>query len=268
MATTETNPDSVHASAASLGDPQIKPDYDERLTNEDLAPLGKQTWNSYNIFAFWMSDVHSVGGYVTAGSLFALGLTSWQVFDLGGRRQAGLNDADRRWPVLLLRRAASVRTAERQGDLPGSLREYFAGWAEPVQLLIDRLDPQSTNRVEVADIEPFMTWTKGWVALLGDAGHSTTPDIGQGGCRAMEDAVVLAMALQTNTLGVEDALRRYQDRRNGRTGELVLRARKRCDVTHGKNWDATKAWYDELRHEDGTNVFRGIVASIVGNPVS
>lgn len=57
----------------------IKPEYDPRLTNEDLAPLRKQTWGSYNIFAFWMSDVHSVGGYLTAGSLFMLGLTSWQV---------------------------------------------------------------------------------------------------------------------------------------------------------------------------------------------
>jgi NCS1 family nucleobase:cation symporter-1 len=49
------------------------------LYNTDLAPLKKQTWTTYNIFAFWMSDVHSVGGYVFAGSLFALGLTSWQV---------------------------------------------------------------------------------------------------------------------------------------------------------------------------------------------
>jgi NCS1 family nucleobase:cation symporter-1 len=56
-----------------------EPDYDPRLTNEDLAPLREQTWGSYNIFAFWMSDVHSVGGYVTAGSLFVLGLSSWQV---------------------------------------------------------------------------------------------------------------------------------------------------------------------------------------------
>lgn len=55
------------------------PSYDPRLTNEDLAPLREQSWSSYNIFAFWMSDVHSVGGYVTAGSLFALGLASWQV---------------------------------------------------------------------------------------------------------------------------------------------------------------------------------------------
>ncbi|NLU82164.1 NCS1 family nucleobase:cation symporter-1 [Rhodococcus sp. HNM0569] len=54
-------------------------DYHPRLTNDDLAPLKNQNWSSYNIFAFWMSDVHSVGGYVTAGSLFALGLTSWQV---------------------------------------------------------------------------------------------------------------------------------------------------------------------------------------------
>ena len=46
----------------------IKPGYAPRLTNEDLAPLRKQTWTSYNFFAFWMSDVHSVGGYVTAGS--------------------------------------------------------------------------------------------------------------------------------------------------------------------------------------------------------
>ncbi|GGP23434.1 NCS1 family nucleobase:cation symporter-1 [Silvimonas iriomotensis] len=53
--------------------------YSSRLYNEDLGPLKKQNWNWYNIFAFWMSDVHSVGGYVFAGSLFALGLSSWQV---------------------------------------------------------------------------------------------------------------------------------------------------------------------------------------------
>ena len=68
----------AHAESNAL----IKPGYDPRLTNEDLAPLRKQTWGQYNIFAFWMSDVHSVGGYITAGSLFALGLSSWQVLVL------------------------------------------------------------------------------------------------------------------------------------------------------------------------------------------
>ncbi|MGU3435704.1 NCS1 family nucleobase:cation symporter-1 [Actinomycetes bacterium M1A6_2h] len=71
--------DLIEASGHPVGGGLIKDSYDPRLTNEDLAPLRKQTWTSYNIFAFWMSDVHSVGGYVTAGSLFALGLASWQV---------------------------------------------------------------------------------------------------------------------------------------------------------------------------------------------
>src|SRR4051812_21953796 len=70
--------DLVEAAGHPVGSGAIKPGYDPRLTNEDLAPLKQQTWSSYNIFAFWMSDVHSVGGYVTAGSLFALGLASWQ----------------------------------------------------------------------------------------------------------------------------------------------------------------------------------------------
>ena len=61
------------------GDGLVKPGYDDRLANSDLAPLRKQSWSSYNIFAFWMSDVHSVGGYVTAGALFSLGIASWQV---------------------------------------------------------------------------------------------------------------------------------------------------------------------------------------------
>ena len=71
--------DIIEAAGHPVGGGVIKESYDPRLTNEDLAPLGKQSWTSYNIFAFWMSDVHSVGGYVTAGSLFALGLASWQV---------------------------------------------------------------------------------------------------------------------------------------------------------------------------------------------
>ncbi|MGW4849257.1 NCS1 family nucleobase:cation symporter-1 [Nocardia brasiliensis] len=75
-------------SAAPLFVPPARPgtsdgalpaEYHPRLTNADLAPLREQKWGAYNIFAFWMSDVHSVGGYVTAGSLFALGLASWQV---------------------------------------------------------------------------------------------------------------------------------------------------------------------------------------------
>ena len=57
------------------------PGADTRLINEDLAPVtgAKKTWSSYSVFAMWMSDVHSVGGYTFAASLFLLGLSGWQV---------------------------------------------------------------------------------------------------------------------------------------------------------------------------------------------
>jgi NCS1 family nucleobase:cation symporter-1 len=71
--------DVLEAAGLPTGSGVVEAFHDPRLSNEDLAPLKKQTWGAYNVFAFWMSDVHSVGGYVTAGSLFALGLASWQV---------------------------------------------------------------------------------------------------------------------------------------------------------------------------------------------
>lgn len=56
-----------------------EPRYDPRLTNPDLLPLAEQNWSAYNYFTLWLADVQSLGGYVTAGSLFALGLAGWQV---------------------------------------------------------------------------------------------------------------------------------------------------------------------------------------------
>ena len=52
-----------------------------KLYNHDLAPTApeERTWGVFSLFAMWMSDVHSVGGYTFAASLFFLGLTGWQV---------------------------------------------------------------------------------------------------------------------------------------------------------------------------------------------
>lgn len=155
-----------------------------------------------------------------------------------------------------------------KGSAREVLRSHFADWAPGVQALIDRLDPATTNRVEILDLDPFDNWVKGRVAVLGDAAHNTTPDIGQGGCSAMEDAIALQWAFKDHPGDVHAALASYQDARTERASELVLRARKRCDVTHAKDPGVTAAWYDELRNEDGSNVIRGIVGNIMGGPLT
>lgn len=57
------------------------PGANPRLYNHDLAPTAPEgrTWGVFSLVAMWMSDVHSVGGYTFAASLFFLGLTGWQV---------------------------------------------------------------------------------------------------------------------------------------------------------------------------------------------
>ncbi|WP_263064456.1 FAD-dependent urate hydroxylase HpxO [Dickeya dadantii] len=146
------------------------------------------------------------------------------------------------------------------------LRRYFDGWCAPVQRLIAQLDPDAINRIEIHDMDPVERLVRGRVALLGDAGHSTTPDIGQGGCAAMEDAVVLGQALAGHH-PIETALRQYQQQRLERVRDLVLKARKRCDITHGAVWEQTQAWYQELRQETGDRIIAGLRDTIVGGPL-
>lgn len=190
----------------------------------------------------------------------------WTTFVGEGKRASLMPVADNRFyfffdvplPVGLENNRAEYKTL---------LKGYFQEWCPQVQNLIDRIDEQRTNRVEIHDIEPFADFYKGNVVIVGDAAHSTTPDIGQGGCQAMEDAIYLARSLQINTLGINDALKRYQEKRNERTREMVLRARKRCDVTHMKDEAITKEWYDDLRKEQGSHIMKGIIGNIIGNPL-
>ncbi len=156
--------------------------------------------------------------------------------------------------------------AEDRTTLRDDLTRYFSGWAPPVQRLIASLDPQTTNRIEIHDIEPFDKLVRGKVALLGDAGHSTTPDIGQGGCAAMEDAVVLGEIFREQT-HIESALREYEAQRCDRVRDLVLKARKRCDITHGKDMALTQAWYQELKEESGERIINGLCDTIQGGPL-
>ncbi|MGP3533467.1 FAD-dependent urate hydroxylase HpxO [Microbacterium sp. RD1] len=158
---------------------------------------------------------------------------------------------------------------DRDTDGAASLEEAFGSWGAPgVRALLDAIDPAtSLNRVEIWDIDPFHTWARGRVAILGDAAHNTAPDIGQGACSALEDSFTLGIVFATTTVGVEDALRRYQGVRSERAGDLVLRARTRAHETHAFEPAVTQAWYDSLRGTDGTGILRGIVGNIEGSPV-
>lgn len=147
------------------------------------------------------------------------------------------------------------------------LAEHFQGWAEPVQALIDRLDPFKTNRVEIHDVGPIDRMVRGRVALLGDSAHATCPDLGQGGCQAMEDGLVLTHYLLTTNISVEYALKRYEIERKERTSAVVQKARKRAEMIHGKDPEVTQKWYQQLTQEDPSDVTNAISKVILAGPM-
>ncbi|MEB6679520.1 FAD-dependent urate hydroxylase HpxO [Acinetobacter lwoffii] len=220
--------------------------------------LGKQVERRYAGYVNWNGLVEISEDLAPA--------QQWTTFVGEGKRASLMPVAEHRF-YFFFDVPLSAGLENQRSEYKPLLKQYFSGWCPQVQRLIDSIDEQKTNRVEIHDIEPFTQFYKGRVVILGDAAHSTTPDIGQGGCQAMEDAVYLARVLQINTLGLEDALKRYQNKRNERANELLLRARKRCDVTHMKDEQITKDWYADLRKEQGPHIMKGIISNIVGNPL-
>lgn len=152
-------------------------------------------------------------------------------------------------------------------DIRAELKETFAGWVQPVQNLIEKLDPEQTNRLEITDIDPLPQLVKGRIALVGDSAHATTPTLGQGGCQAMEDAEVLCRYLVTTNISVEDALKRYQAERKERVANLVLKARKRTDTIYNKEPDLTQEWYEQLKQEKEKDVTDAIAKIILSGPL-
>jgi FAD-dependent urate hydroxylase len=158
-------------------------------------------------------------------------------------------------------------TPANPDNYKAELKEHFQGWAQPVQNLIELFDPYGVARPEIHDVGPLDRFVKGRVALLGDSAHATCPDMGQGGCQAMEDALVLTNYLTSTNISIEDALKRYEIERKVRANAVVQKARKRAEQIHGKDPAVTQQWYEQLATEKPTEVTDAIAKVILAGPM-
>jgi 2-polyprenyl-6-methoxyphenol hydroxylase-like FAD-dependent oxidoreductase len=106
------------------------------------------------------------------------------------------------------------------GGLP-ELRRRFGSWPHPVPALLDAAEPGAVLHHDLYELPPLNTYTSGRVVLAGDAAHAMTPNLGQGACQALEDAVVLG-----NVLASGDGLTGYDRQRRPRTQMIARRSRQ------------------------------------------
>jgi 2-polyprenyl-6-methoxyphenol hydroxylase-like FAD-dependent oxidoreductase len=124
----------------------------------------------------------------------------------------------------------NTRAGERSPDgEKAALLRLFRGWHAPIEQLIAATPESDILRHDIFDRPPLRRWGAGRITLLGDAAHAMTPNLGQGACQAIEDAVVLMKQLGAGG-DVPAALRAYEAARAPRTARLVRQSRQIGDV--------------------------------------
>jgi 2-polyprenyl-6-methoxyphenol hydroxylase-like FAD-dependent oxidoreductase len=113
---------------------------------------------------------------------------------------------------------------EVMADRKRFLSERFAGWHDPIETLIDRTAGGDLVIADIYDSVPTHLY-RGRVALLGDAAHPMTPDLGQGACQGIEDAAVLAACL-SGAPDVDRGLAAFEDARLRRVRMMVRESRR------------------------------------------
>jgi 2-polyprenyl-6-methoxyphenol hydroxylase-like FAD-dependent oxidoreductase len=140
------------------------------------------------------------------------------------------------------------------------LRSRFGGFGEPVPTYLAALeDDEQLHAGPIEWVEPD-AWYRGRVVLVGDAVHAGPPHMGEGGCMAVEDALVLAEVLGTADT-IESALESY-----------VRRRRPRVEWVQEQSRAAAQAWVlppsvrDALLRERGDQTFRARYRPLIPEP--
>lgn len=126
--------------------------------------------------------------------------------------------------------AAAPEGARSPGAEVAVLREIYGGWHDPVPRLLDALVEDDVLRHDLyALAPPLPSYVRGNAALIGDAAHAMTPDLGRGACEAIVDAITLAACLRDG-----DGLAGYDRRRRRPTQRLAAMSSRMARLAHAR----------------------------------
>jgi 2-polyprenyl-6-methoxyphenol hydroxylase-like FAD-dependent oxidoreductase len=105
------------------------------------------------------------------------------------------------------------------------LLKHFKNYHSPIPQILLQTKNENLIHNDILDIEPLDRFAYGRIVLIGDAAHATTPNMAQGACQAIEDAVILAKCT-TDESNIELAFKNFEKQRLSRTKWVTENSRK------------------------------------------
>lgn len=124
----------------------------------------------------------------------------------------------------------SLLPAERKIHAEALFPKFFPQWIGLFQNTL----PDQILQTDISDLKRLGAWASGRIGLIGDAAHATTPNLGQGGAMAIEDAFTLANAVQQAGLN-EKAFELYEKQRREKVDWTVSTSWSIGRICHYKN---------------------------------
>ncbi|WP_258080721.1 FAD-dependent oxidoreductase [Nocardia nova] len=143
----------------------------------------------------------------------------------------------------------------RDGEL-AQVRARFGRWPAPIPTLLSAVSPEAVLHHDLFELPDLDTFVRRRVALIGDAAHAMTPNLGQGANQALEDAVTLAALLDRHA--IDPALGEYDRLRRPRSQAIARRSRRIGMVAQ---WSAPPATFlrdNAIRLASGRAMLRNL----------
>ena len=112
------------------------------------------------------------------------------------------------------------------------LLTMFSDFHSVVKQLICATSEDKIIRNDINDLKTLTRWHKNNICLIGDAGHATTPNMGQGGAQAIEDAYYLSH-LHTSVAN-ENSFESFQKKRQPKVNSIVKQSWTTGKIAHWK----------------------------------
>lgn len=155
------------------------------------------------------------------------GIESW-----GNQIRFGLSQVAKNKVYWFAVGLSEANLKDNRAQVKNELVTKYQDFNPLVNQIIKATSTEKILRNDINDLVPLEKWYQNNICLIGDACHATTPNLGQGGAQAIEDAYYLSRLIKDNPS--KNVFQSFQEKRTQKVKEIVNQSWNTGKMAHWK----------------------------------